>query len=405
MLSGRYYWQLLLWCTLYFLLGYLSLWLHDAQDRLSFVWLPAGMAVAAFILTPGRLWLALFIGLFTVQYLLDAVVHHSLNTSLIHSVVSLCDDIAIAWCVRHYSRPGDTLHALIVWLLSTAIISTLAGGLIAIWTTLHHDIAFTRALWIWWSANVSSTVLLTTIIVGLLRNDGRPPLARCVSATVLGLLLCGLTLYIFRQPPSGDKGDVSLFMLACVPVMLMIALPLIGGNKAGALVFTCFSAIVIVCSWQGYGPFFTRGLHAGEPLLLAQIYLSGTALLLSFIYLYNHQARKPTISYFLEPESGRIGWDENSTSALQTQLAAITHRDQLIALLDEEDQGQMRQRWAAVVNDHNTSQPFRFTLHLPGWRHIHIEETTLIRLQRPWGLLLVGQWADEENHAPTPGEG
>lgn len=285
MLSGRYYWQLLLWCALYFILGYLSLWLHDEENRLSFVWLPAGMAVAAFILMPPRHWLALFIGLFIIQCLLDFTTRHSLETSLVHSVISLCDDIAIAWCVRRYARPGDTLHALIVWLLATALISTFAAIVIAGWTAAHHDISMIRAMWIWWSANVSSTVLLTTIIIGLMRQDGPVSRRRVLIAGLLGVLLCAVTYYIFRQDPSGVRGDASLFILSCLPVMLMVSLPLIGGNKTGALVFVCFCALVIACSWLGHGPFFIAGLRPGEHLLLAQIYLSGTALLLSFVYL------------------------------------------------------------------------------------------------------------------------
>lgn len=49
-------------------------------------------------------------------------------------------------------------------------------------------------------------------------------------------------------------------------------------NQLGALFFLSFCIIVIDYSWQRNGPLFIPGLRPGEPLLLAQYYLSGTAL-------------------------------------------------------------------------------------------------------------------------------
>lgn len=49
-------------------------------------------------------------------------------------------------------------------------------------------------------------------------------------------------------------------------------------NQLGALFFLSFCIIVIDYSWQRNGPLFIPGLRPGEPLLLAQYYLSGTGL-------------------------------------------------------------------------------------------------------------------------------
>jgi len=395
-LSPKFIMQLLLWCVLYYFLGYISLFLDDPVSRVSFVWFPAGLAVSAFLLTSRRNWLWLFLGLFLVRTLLDVTLRHSLETSLVHSVISLSNDFAIAWCVRHFTRSHDMLYSLVVWLVATVLTSAVAAALGGGWVVLRHDVDFVSTLWIWWSANVVGTILLTTIVMGLFWRQETAVPHRWFTGGVLWVLLCISAVYVFHQPVDDSQGEVFLFGLACIPVVLMIMIPVIIGNQLGVISFLSFCIIVIYYSWQRNGPLFVPGLRPGEPLLLAQCYLSGTALLLNFVYmLKHHQEATPASSYYLDFTSGRLTWDNNSPSALTQQLSSIRHIDELFAYMSPDDQQKMRDRWALAQSGRAIKGSFRFLLTLSPSNKLHLQETKLIALQQPNGVALIGYWAGE----------
>ncbi|MGB7803053.1 MASE1 domain-containing protein [Buttiauxella sp.] len=394
MSSVRFLIPLLLWCALYYSLGYISLFLDDPASRVSFVWFPAGLAVSAFLLTSRRHWPWLFLGLFLARTLLDVTMRHSLETSLIHSLISLSNDFAIAWCVRHFTRPNDMLYSLVIWFSATLITSAIAAALGVGWVALRHEVNFNQTLWIWWSANVVGTILLTTIVMGLFWRQPSFVLKKGLSGAVLWLLLCISAVYVFHQPVGGPRGEAFLFSLACIPVMIMIAIPVLSGNQLGALSFLSFCIIVIYYSWQRNGPLFIPGLREGEPLLLAQCYLSGTALLLNFVYLLKHHVTHVVSSYYLDPRTGRLTWD-NSATVLSQQLAKIGHIDQLFSFMSPDDQSKMRERWEAVQKGGVIKQPFPFLLTLSPSKKLPLHETKLIALQQPDGVVLIGYWAGE----------
>lgn len=397
MFSFKFFMQLLLWCALYYALGYLSLFLDDPVSQVSFVWFPAGLAVSAFLLTSRHKWLWLYFGLFIVRTVLDVTLRHSIETSLVHSAISLSNDFAIAWWVRRFTRQHDTLYSMVVWLYATLISSGVAAALGGGWVVLRHEVDFVETLWIWWSANVVGTILLTTIVMGLFwRQESEIPKKRRLTGGALWLILCVIAVYVFHQPIGGPRGEAFLFSLACIPVILMILIPVISGNQLGAIAFLSFCIIVIYYSWQRNGPLFIPGLRPGEPLLLAQCYLSGTALLLNFVFLLKHHQRaSPASCYYLDPRSGRLTWDNSSSSALTQQLLDISHTDQLLSLMSPNDQQTMRERWDIVQSGRATKGAFRFLLTLSASNKLYLQETKLIALQQPDGIVLIGYWAGE----------
>lgn len=409
-LSGRLLLALLFWCALYFLTGYLSLYMDAPVTRVAFVWLPAGVAVSAFLIFGRAYWPPLFLALFLTRVLLDVTLRHTLETSLALSVISLTNALAVAWCVRHFAAGRDRLRSVGVWLLATLGTSVISGVLGGGWLALRHEIDFVQTVWIWWASNVVGTILLTTILMGLRWRSAPLSARQLLSGGVLWLLLCLSAWYVFHQPVGGPRGVALQFALACLPVALMIAIPVVSGNRFGAFSFLCFSIIVIYYSWQRYGPFFIPGLRDGESLLLAQCYLSATALLLTFVYVQKREAEKHAAqaaeervagpgqgqaAYHLEPQSGRLTWDNTINTPLSRQLAAINNVEQLFALLSAEDRAAMQQRWQRAQQQGASDDLFRFHLALPPGNRLAVSESRLLGLRGPAGVVIVGYWSEE----------
>ncbi|WP_147408178.1 hypothetical protein [Rahnella woolbedingensis] len=320
---------------------------------------------------------------------------HSLETSLVHSVISLGNDFAIAWLVRRFRRPADLLHNMLVWLSATVVFSAIAAAAGAGWVLYRHNIVFIQTLWIWWSANVVGTILLTTIVMGLFWKSEVLALRRCIAGCGLWLLLCISAAYVFSQPFGDAHGEALLFSLACIPVMVMIAIPIVSGNRLGALAFLSFSVIVIYFSWHRLGPLFIPGLQSGEPLLLAQCYLSGTALLLNFVYVLKRNVPGMVSSYYLIPQTGRLTWDQTSVTSLTPHVLKINHVDELLERLSPEDQKRMRTRWETIVHGGTVKDTFPFLLRLSPTTKVQLLETRLIGLAQPEGVVIIGSWSPE----------
>ncbi|MDO6580252.1 MASE1 domain-containing protein [Photobacterium sp. 2_MG-2023] len=244
------------WFILYLATGYISLFLDDPVSRVSYVWFPAGVAVSAFLLTGRSYWPALFLTLFAARLLLDVTLRHSLETSLLHAAISLCNDIAIAYCVIRFGRPNDRLHRMLIWLIATFSLSALAAVPGAGWLVLRQGLDFSQTFGIWWSANVIGVILFTTIVMGLIWKPEPASVTQKGLAVVLWLLLCVSTWFVFHQSVDNPRGAALLFGFACLPVTLMILIPVLTGSRVGAFSLLCFSSIVIYYSWQQTGPFF-----------------------------------------------------------------------------------------------------------------------------------------------------
>lgn len=103
----------------------------------------------------------------------DLLMRHSSETSLILSLISVSGDVTVALAVQHYSRRQDDFRKVCVWLISTLIISALAGMAAAGWLSSRHPVSFADTTALWWAANVSGNIVATTILTGLTWEPAR----------------------------------------------------------------------------------------------------------------------------------------------------------------------------------------------------------------------------------------
>ncbi len=160
--------SLLAWGALYYLLGWISLNLDGPESRVAFIWLPSGVAVAAFLITARKQWLALLLTLFLARLMLGLTFHHTFHVSLVLALFSLTSHLGIAWCVQRFSRGYDRLHHIVTWVISTIVISALAALAGVGWLSLLAGNWQMQWLWIAWSANVTGTLFVTPPLMGLL---------------------------------------------------------------------------------------------------------------------------------------------------------------------------------------------------------------------------------------------
>lgn len=389
------------WAVLYFMLGYVSLYMDTPVSRVSFVWFPSGVALSAFLILSKRYWPEAFIFMFFARFVLDITFRHTLETSITLSAISLLNDLSIAWIVKKYTNAGLEIRTVFIWLLATVSTSFIAGVLAGAWLVHRHDISFNNTLWIWWAANVVGTILVTSIIMGI-RWEGSNYSIKKLSVgvvTLIGMIVCAC--YVFSQPADMYSNKAIIFGLSFIPVILLVLIPVLSGNNIGALAFLIFCTIVIYNSLYYRGPFFIRGLVQGESLLLAQCYLTSIALLLIFIYVLKSEAVREDssernlfgydeASYQLDCESGLLLWNYDGDNNLKVKLNDIKNKDQLLTLLDELDRDKLAARWQLVLNNNITEDALHFKIRLPEDEIVNIVERKCLHLSNRQDSVIIG---------------
>ncbi len=403
--------SLLAWGALYYLLGWISLFLDGPESRVAFIWLPSGVAVTAFLITTRKQWLALWITLFLARLLLGLTFQHTLHVSLVLALFSLTSHLGIAWCVRYFSRGYDRLHKIVNWVISTIVISALAALMGVGWISLLAGSMQMQWLWIVWSANVTGTLFVTPPLMGLLAPADKGARQESLTGVCLVFAVLLATLYIFNGVPDRSDNIALIYSLACLPLVLLTATTVICGNRLASLAFILFSTVVIYASWRETGPFYFARLAAEESVLLAQSYLSAAALLLVFLRAQKSQTaagRHPrAIAYSLDPETGRLDWDLHADPTLAAALAPVTSREALLARIpDPQQQAQLVARWQAVANSQPVSEAFRFTLEIPGEQPFSLTERNMLLMSDRDRPVIVAFWSEDKGNLfqPTPQE-
>lgn len=404
--------SLLGWTVLYYIAAYVSLTLDDPLDHVGFVWFPAGIGVAAFLVSEYRRWPGLLTMFFIAHLLVDFQFSHDIPIALALSVITLAADMAIAWLVRRYAQIKDDLQIVLRWIVATFVVSAIAAVLGVGWLSIFDNAPFSHLVWVWWGARVSGVLYLTAVVMGLrgyqLGAQSTSPRAMASGVAAFIIMIVGAWIIFDSERLVMTHGQTSwratwIFAQTAIPIALAVVVAISCGNRMGSLALLCLGAIVIYHSSEGTGPFFLKSLRPGESLLLAQCYLMGTALLIVFLRVFTHTVRRyegvpqnsdsqDTFMYRQEVANGRVDWDGPIHEALGTNSEAMSHTAAILGIVHPDDRSLLAALMASNAASANLSggAEFRLKSATATWTHVRAVPPTLIN--DPAGPLLVGTW-------------
>lgn len=402
---------LFLWCLAYYATGVASLAFDDPSSKMAVIWFPAGISVSAFLISRRAHWPMLFVAFMIARILLDPHEWSRFPTTLLLSALALSGSVAIAWLVRRFARSGDELHAILVWLLSTVFICAIQALLRTGWMMLVGNTEQYSLLSHWMSA-VNGVFFATIVVMNVLHSNLRqfPTSTWEKFAGGVGLILLAInTWYIFGAPPGWlaqiigtDPGAAIYFILACLPIALTLAVCVAWRSPGGSIALLVLGSIVVSYTDQKIGPFYLPDLLEGEPLLLAQSYLSITALLVVCVRVMTQSARSYDLNsgrlpgdgvmYQLHPHTGEILWDENLESLLDVGATPLNTLQQVLERVHPEDREAFTRHWSLKTKPSNRMSSFAFRISNPNgdWLTIHDQSPGVMRDAQ--GQVIVGNW-------------
>lgn len=400
-----------IWIAIYYLSGLVSLQLDDPSLDFSVVWFPAGVATAAFLCAPWRQWWVFLAGFVALNLILNNTTTENFPTNLLFAVLSMPSTMAIAWMVRRFSRAGDDLHQIVMWLVVTVLVSVVDALVLSSGLLYFRNEPFFSTFWPGLIADVTGIFFATTIIMGFLNNHLRTEgMQRNVMITgfFVWVLLIVITTWIFSDSVKylsdvfySHRYDVLRFAAACIPIVLTVALAILWGNRGGSFALLTLGAIVIGFSSQQLGPFFIKGLHDGEPLLIAQCYLTATALLMVFIRVITRGAQRLDSDtgvqsahdaiYQLNLVTGQLYWDHSLDVLEGIATDELTDKEKMLARVHPDDRDKFQRQWRDIGRAHQLPTiSFRFKDKNDRW--VTITDNGNVLMNNQAQPIIIGNW-------------
>ncbi|WZB72728.1 MASE1 domain-containing protein [Achromobacter xylosoxidans] len=276
----------LLWAIPYLLCAAFSHLFNDPVSHASFVWLPSGVAVGAYLLTARRHWPMLMAGLFCAQLILSFLWRGQAATALVFAITAALSSLLAAWTVQRLTpREGDVsfVAALLAGAVAGAASSALLGGG---WLWLAHEAHALLRLRNWVSSYLAGVLIMTPALLGLAhfrpRRSGGPRARDLALGAVAYALLIGATFMTFDGDMIRNLPYVVTFELTYLPLVFAVLVALVWGPLGGSLAVVTLAFMVLYQSGQGEGPFVAPD-NPWQALLATQAYLAITALLILLV--------------------------------------------------------------------------------------------------------------------------
>jgi len=360
----RYGSSLFLWALTYYVVAIASLAFDDPQSKKAVIWFPAGVAVAAFLSSRRSHWPLLLLALLIAKVMLATYGDFAGHT-IFSAAFGVLGALVIAGLVRYLTRSGDELHEVVVWIIATVTVT-------AVWVILRKMGAELmggdfpqNTFWAIWISLINGIFYATVIFMGLVHPYSvlRPIKARAALFGGFWLLLLGLvTWYVFSGPPhwlvsivQSNTGAAIYFMLTCLPLVLTIIVTVVGGRRISSLALLVLGVMVVSYTDQRIGPVYLVGLLRGEPLVLAQSYLSIIALLVAVIRAttgapcqHNPQSGPlpgQSVAYQLHMTSGQICWDDHAPLLLGVSTKSLSSQQAVMQRVHPDDIDKLKDHW------------------------------------------------------------
>jgi serine phosphatase RsbU (regulator of sigma subunit) len=284
--AAQYLVELVLVFVAYFLGGTVGLAIPFTTGNVSPVWPPSGIALAAMLMVGYRIWPAVALGAFLVNFFTQIPALAALGIAVGNTLGPMVG----AWMLRRFpsfhpsrsirslARFRDVIGLIVFAALGATAISATLGCIVLSLTPVNPWSSFGRAWLIWYLGDAMGVLIVTPLLLTFTRlmSIREPRQIFNLAALLSGAVISSLLIFDRRL---GFHTEEDLFAFAVFPFVIWGAIRF---EAAGAAAVSFLISVVVV--WEtayGLGPFVKSGLLQNAILLqsfLSVISISGMTL-------------------------------------------------------------------------------------------------------------------------------
>ncbi|MCB5191629.1 EAL domain-containing protein [Methylobacillus arboreus] len=249
----------------YFLLGHSTMQLGIPETFATFIWPPAGFALAVLILGGLRMLPGLLVGAVMTQYSANLPVLGAVTIAF-SSIASAAFGYYILTRYIKFEAAMTRLRDLLGMILTGAILSPLLSATFGCLSLKSFGVVQGPALyeiWLqWWMGDALGIILLTPAILACFHYEPvRWTRAKILEAIVLGALLLGLVLLAVNGVLSQTLAELEAKAFLVFPLVIWAALSF---HQRGAAIASLVIAIAALWGGGGYRGYFSMGISSAD---------------------------------------------------------------------------------------------------------------------------------------------
>ncbi|MCX7001994.1 MAG: PAS domain S-box protein [bacterium] len=260
----------------YFLAQMLAFKFPDSFGLVAAIWPAAGVALAALLLTPRRLWPALLAGLFAAGLAANLTTDRPFIASAGFMLANIGETAASAWLITRmcgakvrFTRLHEVLALAAAASLVNAVTSLLGAGAASLAVGAPYWVFYRT----WWVADGLGLLLVTPLLVVWADFSWRSLAGmrggRIIESAGLFALSCTAVWFAFGWGAQVAPGEIQPYIL----VVFVIWSALRFGPRGTATLLGALSLLVVAFTAAGIGVFPLGGVDAPMRLLAVQIFL------------------------------------------------------------------------------------------------------------------------------------
>ncbi len=255
--------------------------LTPAQSAISTFWPPNAILLAAFLLTPPRIWWVLLLAVMPAHLSIQLRTGIPLLSSLGWFVGNTGEALLGAACIRYFKKEKplfESVQGIVVFVAFGVLLATLVTSFVDAASTFLTGLG--SNYWTLWTARLTSNMISNLVIVPTIVILGvkgiswfrRVNPARYFEAGVLAVGIVTVSLLVFSA--ENGAGSKPAFSFAPLPLLLWAALRFEAGGLSASML-----AVALISAWNamhGRGPF--AKLSVADDVLSLHVLLTVFAL-------------------------------------------------------------------------------------------------------------------------------
>lgn len=373
-----------LWVGLYLVAGVVSGQFNvPTAARAPYVWLPAGVSLAAMVLSRSGSSALLAVAFALVQSVLSHLGGRDIPSSLVLGALAGVAPWIASAVVRRMEVPLEGLHLLRAVVVAALVSAVLLGGGGALFFAVTKGTPFVSPLREW-SAAIFVGVCITTPLLAVwaqlrpkrsIRHNWR---REWVGYAAFGTMVL-LTWGVFDGATAEWLGSVASPLY--LPMFCVVIVAIVGGARGGTLAVLVLTLICLGHTAHGEGPFASGSASPALSLLQAQLYVGVSAMLVLIVHAlrdaelqaYANADRWRTdlelalagsalIAYTVDPQSQSVQWRGDVQSLTGYTTGSLSTVEGVLACVHPLDRDRLRVRWSADTPATSPVQlPFRMS--------------------------------------------